>query len=226
MPARARQHAAVAFDVDGVIIDSYWEFFHAMANTLYPKYRKERLSPGEFSEIFMTGMYSGLERLFSITPCKREEFFSKFDEELRDPYRKCKLFPGMEEVLVNLAKVYKPIYLITSNFGEVVASVLDTSSKLRKVKFNVLGADAQLPGIDSTNKVEKIKYAHMSSKCERFYYVGDTLGDMRDAVKANVTPIGVKWGWHGETCLRLDGNVTIAHTPEELARFTKKDLIG
>ena len=51
---------------------------------------------------------------------------------------------------------------------------------------------------------------------EAFWFVGDTAGDMREALIAGATPCGVGWGWHSPDRLLEAGAVAVAGTPAEL----------
>jgi phosphoglycolate phosphatase len=53
----------------------------------------------------------------------------------------------------------------------------------------------------------------------RYFYVGDTRGDMLEGAQAGATPLGAGWGWHGAAPLAEAGAAYVAATPAALLAF-------
>jgi phosphoglycolate phosphatase len=58
----------------------------------------------------------------------------------------------------------------------------------------------------------------------RYFYVGDTRGDMLEGAQAGATPLGAGWGWHDAAELRAAGAAYVAATPAALLAFLVDDV--
>ncbi|MDX9981106.1 MAG: HAD family hydrolase, partial [Lentisphaeria bacterium] len=101
----------------------------------------------------------------------------------------------------------------TSNLTPVVSAYFERHG---------IGGVREVVGSDKeASKQIKIRQAAARWPDRQPVYVGDTLGDMREAREAGALPVGVAWGWHDQPRLRLGNPSRIVQTPAELA-----ELIG
>ena len=121
-------------------------------------------------------------------------------------------FPGVPELLSGLAPHFD-VVVITSNTAGVVRDFMAREQLAGRVS-DVLGVEVD------ASKVRKIaavmaRYPDQA----RYFYVGDTRGDMLEGVEAGATPLGAGWGWQGAAALEEAGAAYVAATPAELLAF-------
>jgi len=196
------------FDYDGVIVDSL-EIFMEKVITACKKHGSNQVNTKEdFLNLFDDNLYVNLiERGISkeTIPKLIEDFLIGLKEQ-----RKIKLFNGIEEMLQKLSKGNK-IIIITSNLTNVV----EDSLKLKNIDCfeEVIGADKE------TSKVKKIETIKSKYKCNEYFYIGDTKGDIIEGKKADIKTIAITWGWHNEDKLKEESPDYIISTPDELVNL-------
>jgi phosphoglycolate phosphatase len=121
-------------------------------------------------------------------------------------------FPGAKELLSRLAARFE-IVIVTSNAGHVVRGFLAQEGLAGHVA-DVLGAEAD---VSKVRKIGGVMARHPGQS--RFFYVGDTRGDMQEGAHAGATPVGAAWGWHGADALAAAGAAFVAGTPAELLTY-------
>jgi phosphoglycolate phosphatase len=79
----------------------------------------------------------------------------------------------------------------------------------------VLGSDANL------NKKKKILHvmARFGTDAGHTYYVGDTMGDIKEGKMAGVKTVAVTWGWHTREQLAAVGPDYLIDQPEDLLKI-------
>ncbi len=125
-------------------------------------------------------------------------------------------FPLMPEVLRELAEA-RYLVIVSSNTADVVEAFL---------RRHLIRGVAEIAGAEvGRSKVDKIGalVARFPGQ-ERYWFVGDTAGDMREARLAGVTPLGVKWGWHDPEVLEEAGAECIADSPADLLAIVAPEL--
>ncbi len=193
-----------------MIADSL-EIFMKKVITACKKHGSSQITTKEdFLNLFDDNLYASLiERGISkeTIPKLIEDFQIGLEEQ-----RKIKLFNGIKEMLIKLAKNNKVI-IITSN----VTKVVEESLKLKNIDCfeEVIGADKE------TSKVKKIEAVKFKYKNNEYFYIGDTKGDIIEGRKAGIKTIAVTWGWHGEKKLKEEKPDFIVHSPQELLELFK-----
>ena len=103
------------------------------------------------------------------------------------------------------------LVIISSNSLAAIKKII---SKYRFDQYfeEVLGADFMF------SKIDKIKYAleKWNFSVDDTYFIGDTLGDMKEAKMAGVKTVGVTWGWHPRERLEKAEADFLLDTPDEL----------
>ena len=122
-------------------------------------------------------------------------------------------FPGVPEALAALAATHR-IAIVTSNTEAVVGNWLAV--------HGVTGV-AEIAGPETAaSKVEKIRMlAARHPRQATLWFVGDTTGDMREALEAGAVPLGVAWGWHEPGQLLAAGAARVARTPAEIVTIVQ-----
>ena len=196
------------FDYDGVIVDSS-EIFMEKVITVCKKHGSNEVNTKEdFLNLFNGNLYENLiQRGISkeIIPKVISDFKIGLKEQM-----KIKLFDGIKEMLEKLSKNNK-IVIITSN----VTNVVEESLRLKNIDYfeEVVGADKE------TSKVKKIEAIKSKFKGNKYFYIGDTKGDIIEGRKASVKTIAVTWGWHSEDKLKKENPDFIVHSPIELVKL-------
>lgn len=198
----------IMFDYDGVIVDSFNQFCRITGETLTSHGYSQiadcdsliRMLDGNWFESLAA---HGVPRGVMDALDDAYEARVQTDEFLLYP------FPDMPEVLERLSR-RNSIVIITSSRGPAVR---------RFLTHHDVGGVTEIFGADhDTSKIRKIaearsRHAGPDDKC---WYVGDTAGDMVEALQAGATPIGVSWGWQDPERLLAAGASRLAREPRDL----------
>jgi len=207
-----RDHDAVLFDLDGVLLDSRAAFVQCINAAL----QENGLAPREADDLYR---YLGppLHQAFAELTDDRSVALACV-ESYRRHYsevgpRATVVFPGMRELLAEL-HVHTPLAVATAK-AQAVAEPLLEALGLRASFTAVLG-----PGLDAEDesKEETIAraLAHFAPDAQAVM-VGDRWYDIA-AARANAIPaIGVLWGIGSEKELSDAGADALLETPAELA---------
>lgn len=141
-------------------------------------------------------------------PLGKMKWMSKrFKPRMEDVYQRINPFPGIVEV-INGCSESVPVYIITGNRAGTVAEFCSRHG-IKGIR-EIVGSDIE------RSKVKSIKRIRKLHRDRSPYYIGDTLGDMREAGKARVKRIGAAWGWHGSERLSRGKPEYIVENPEAL----------
>ncbi len=196
----------ILFDFDGVIADSYSINFE-INKIIDPK----SITKEDFQNLFNGNINDdGLKSLsYSQEEIKKinEDFFAKYTPQME----KVRIFPGMKEVVEELAKNYT-LLIISSTIINPIRDFLKRN-KILSYFDDIVGnnfADA--------NKTERIKmvlkrYGVEAKDC---IFITDTLGDMREAAIYGIPSVGVAWGFQTKENLAKGNPYQIAEKPEDL----------
>lgn len=201
----------VMFDYDGVIVDSLEAFCTAMAGAFAAIGRPELATRDQLLAFLDVNWFEGLAAA-GVTMPQSEHIEVAFSEALSH-YDDLRPFPGMPEALASLAERHL-LSIITSCRAPVARGFL-AAHGITAVS-EVIGCDTERSKI---LRIERMIAAY--GRHRRYWYVGDTTGDMREGRAAGVTTVGAAWGWHGAERLAAAAPDYIVTTPRELA-----ELIG
>lgn len=195
------------FDFDGVIADSLDYFFTAFRDACIHNGYEQIREQNEFLDLFDTNLYRGMEAV-GIRRGSIQSILDRMNVLLESSPQRVGFFDGIGDMLSTL-RATLPLYIITSNSAVQVSSLL-TAGGLTLPR-EILGSEV------SRSKVEKIRMIMDRHPEHQYYYVGDTLGDMIEALEAGARPLGVSWGWHPpEKLAASDKQVRIARDPQHL----------
>ena len=121
-----------------------------------------------------------------------------------------KPFEGLLPVLANLEKDHI-LAVVSSNGYRTIREMLDRFGFAPYFR-EILGADFRF------SKKEKIAYAleKYGIPKESAFYIGDTVGDIREAREAGVRSVAVTWGWHSRERLTAADPDFLVDRPGEL----------
>ena len=202
----------LVFDFDGVIADSLEILMKNFINACQKNNVNQIGSKEKFLKLFEKNFYGSLVDL-GVNKEKIPKILGDLNTNLLNEQNKPKLFYGVENMLKRLSKNNK-IIIVTSNVTQPIEDFL--KSKNIDCFEEVIGADKE------TSKVKKIEAIKSKFKGNKYFYIGDTKGDIIEGKKAGVKTIAVTWGWHSEDKLKEENPDFIVHNPQELVNLLEK----
>jgi phosphoglycolate phosphatase len=198
------------FDFDGVLVDSLDVYEKTVADCL--KAINQPLTRGreEFLELFDGNFYESL----AAKGVNMDKFVTaSMDILSKVDYGQMKPFDAMRPVLQELKK-NNCLIVISSNDTPTITEAL------RLYNFNgifqeILGSDFMF------SKKEKILYAakKYNTALNEIYYIGDTIGDMKEGKQAGIKTVGVTWGWHSKEKMVASNPDCLFDNPQELLQL-------
>ncbi len=204
------------FDYDGVVVDSLEihsaTFIEACRHVGMPGVTTLE----EVLALYDGNVYDGLAALGG-TQEQAQEVVRRLRAAMAVALPALRPFPLMAQVMNELAE-FRSLAIVSSNATATIQKFLRRND-INGV-FEVAGMEA------GTSKTEKIAtLMERFPDQETYWYVGDTAGDMREALLAGATPLGVAWGWHSPEVLTEAGAAKIAQTPFHLLRIVAPDAV-
>ena len=206
----------LVFDVDGTIVDSQALIVEAQGRAfaacgLAAPTRERSLSIVGLSliEAFtaLVGPSGPVERL-------AEEYKLAFQELRRDPVWEEPLFPGLEDLIAELARREDVVLGIATGKSRRGVSYLVERHGWDGVFATIQTADDAPSKPDPGMLLRAM--AETGIAPERATMLGDTTFDMAMARAAGVRPIGLSWGYHPVAALREAGADRIIDRIDEL----------
>lgn len=193
----------VLFDFDGVIADSFKPAFD-IHKLICPHLTEE-----EYRKRFEGNINDWQDPIDVHTPeCRRDiDFFTEYVPRMRNEVR---VIPGIKEALAELTEHYTLI-IVSSTTTSPIQEFLESHALTDHFDW-VMGNDVH------TSKVEKIKmvFAKYKVSASDCIFITDTLGDMHEATKMEVSSIGVTWGFHSPETLAEGNPYNIVNQPADL----------
>lgn len=182
------------FDFDGVIVDTL-PVVLKVYNLLLKKYKiSKQFSSKQFCNLYINNFFEGLGDVVMDKKVMNkilDERASEYIERIDD----FELFIGVSDSLRLLASRGKVI-IISSNWTNFINKFL-LNKKIDCVS-EVWGGDR------NKSKVKKIIYQKKKNINAKIYYIGDTVGDIKEGKSAGVITVGVTWGFHSVELLKLE----------------------
>jgi len=198
------------FDFDGVVVDSL-ELYEDAVNRCLREIGKEPFSDrGEFLDVFEDNFYEGIRRR-GVDVAAFMKASAALAPEL--DYSRVKPIPELGSVLEKIRE-RDTIAIVSSNSNYAIRRILSINSYDRYFD-DILGHEFTL------SKTEKIRRAAelMKKEPSETFYVGDTVGDIKEAKKAGVRTVAVTWGWHRAERLRTAEPDFIIDRPADLLKI-------
>ena len=176
----------ILFDFDGVIADSFEVFFKAFTEVCTEMGFKHLNSKEALLRLFDGNLLRQLWKA-GFPFWRIKGLVRRFEPRIAAENMKIQPFPGMPELLCELAAVH-PVYIISSNASAHVAAFC--------ARFAIEGIRDMIGSDRETSKVKKIRSVSRRHPGHVPYYIGDTKGDMIEGNAARATTVAVAWGWH------------------------------
>jgi phosphoglycolate phosphatase len=198
------------FDFDGVLVDSLDVYEKTVTLCLEKINQPLKRGRQEFLELFDGNFYESLAQ----KGVNLGKFMSASVDILsKVNYSEIKPFTAMHPVLTKLRE-NNLLLVISSN------DTVSINEALKLYNFDgifqeILGSDFML------SKKEKILYVIKKYQVmpEDIYYIGDTIGDIKEGKQAGVKTIGVTWGWHNKIKMASSNPDYLFDDPQDLLRL-------
>ncbi len=195
------------FDFDGVIVDSL-DVYERRVRLCLEKMDSDIVqSRADFLALFEDNFYEAIEK-------KGVDVRAFMNESkalpIEDDYEHMIPFAPMLPVLDRL-KIDHILVVISSNISNIIYDIL-TKYRYDALFQDVLGTESGFSKLDKIRKAMKI----FQSSEEETYYIGDTVGDMKEARLAGVKTVAVTWGWHDKDRFEKVNPDYLIETPEGL----------
>ena len=213
------KYKAIIFDLDGTLLNSLTDIADSV-NIVLEKYNFPIHSINDYKLFIGNGIEKLIER--ALPDNISNDDFEKYLTEIKSIYEKnqinkTKAYDGILEMLKTLNKKSVSINILSNKPIDFTKMVVNHF--LKEIKFdNVLGARKNIPKKPNPQAVlEIIKNLKLNKK--EVLYVGDTGTDMKTAKNAELTSIGVLWGFRDEKELKENGANYIINSPSEILKF-------
>ena len=204
----------IAFDYDGVIVDSLDQ------NLLVARQACQHLGLKSFPtlddiEQLENMSFEDLGRQIKVPENRLKDFTSFVFRQLAQDTNTLFIFEGISDLLLQLGKQHT-LVVVTTNMHEVVERFLNKHG-LEKCFVRIMGGEWQ------GSKHEKIIRVAQQLNFEKHwvYLVGDTISDIREARLAGINSIAVTWGYQSRKKLLEKSPDYIAETPQDILDIFK-----
>lgn len=206
---------ALIFDLDGTLLDSLADIGGAV-NEVLGEYGYPQHSQDDYRR--MVGQ--GVEHL--VRSALPESAHGRLDEMVaayRDRYARrmtlnTRPYPGIEALLDALTARGVPMAVLSNKRDDFTVGLVSTVLgrwSFRDVRGERVGVPRKPNPTAAFQIAEKLRVP--PARC---LFIGDTAIDMKTAVAAGMTGIGVTWGFRGEPELRQGGARDVVHRPEQI----------
>ncbi|WP_066164748.1 HAD family hydrolase [Aliarcobacter cryaerophilus] len=210
----------VIFDLDGTLLDSIEDIASSMNKVLeslqLPTHKIEDYKHfvGGGVDILVENALSNQSKEIKDEVIKR--FKIEYDGKL---HSKTLPYDGIYELLDELKKLDINLAVLSNKPHEFTVSYVNHFFKNYNFK-EIHGQKKDIPKKpDPKAALDIVKC--LNSSCENTYFIGDTKIDMQTAKNANMTAIGVLWGFRDEKELRDFGADFIVSNPLEILKIIK-----
>ena len=210
----------VIFDLDGTLLDSIEDIASSMNKVLeslqLPTHKIEdyKYFVGGGVDILVENALSNQSKEIKDEVTKR--FKVEYDGKL---HSKTLPYDGIYELLDELKKLDINLAVLSNKPHEFTVSYVNHFFKNYNFK-EIHGQKKDVPKKpDPKAALDIVKC--LDSSCENTYFIGDTKIDMQTAKSANMTAIGVLWGFRDEKELRDFGADFIVSNPLEILKIIK-----
>ena len=210
----------VIFDLDGTLLDSIEDIASSMNKVLeslqLPTHKIEDYKHfvGGGVDILVENALNNQSKEIKDEVIKR--FKIEYDGKL---HSKTLPYDGIYELLDELKKLDINLAVLSNKPHEFTVSYVNHFFKNYNFK-EIHGQKKDVPKKpDPKAALDIVKC--LDSSCENTYFIGDTNIEMQTAKSANMTAIGVLWGFRDEKELRDFGADFIVSNPLEILKIIK-----
>jgi phosphoglycolate phosphatase len=206
---------AVLFDLDGTLADTLADLANATNWAL-----RQLGCPTHPLESYRRMVGDGARQLCArALPSDRQELLDEAVRLMRSRYAEhwhdeTRLYPGIAEVVAALARRGHKLAVLSNKPDDFTRQIV--AHFFPANPFHIVRG--QRPGVplkpDPTAALEIAR--HLDVPARDWLYLGDTNTDMRTAVAAGMTPVGVLWGYRDREELAQNGARALVEQPEQV----------
>lgn len=214
-------YTTVIFDLDGTLLNTI-EDLSDSTNYVLSTHGLPKRSQKEVTSFVGNGVRLLIERAVPTGTSKEttdavfKEFQSYYREHMKD---KTRPYAEIIELLEELKKRQIKTAIVSNKFDAAV-------KQLKEDYFDGLITEAigESPTVPKKPAPDSVFTAlkQLGSSLDSCLYVGDSDVDILTAKNANVTSVGVTWGFRSRECLQLAGANHIIDHPLELLNLLKE----
>ncbi|NUM25862.1 MAG: HAD family hydrolase [Candidatus Buchananbacteria bacterium] len=193
----------ILFDFDGVIVDSF-EAAYSIVEELELGFDRDY-----YRKMFLGNIYDSVDDHHKDSNNKvtdQDEWFNLYTKKLLT----LPVIPGMVEALTALGQRYA-LVVVSSSITSPIHSYLELHN-IHHLFDKVYGADVHRSKVEKMNMV-LTEYGVTGPDC---LFVTDTVGDLREAAKANIAAVAVTWGFHPKEYFADQVYQTMVEHPDDL----------
>jgi len=199
----------IIFDFDGTIADTMSLTF-SVYNAIAPAFGCKQVTGAE-CELLRMRRPQEFFRDFGMTIWKIPRFAMSMRSEIGKRISEIGLFPGMPEILIQLARDGYRLGIISSNAEATIRTVLEKHHLATLFDFiwsgkNVFGKEHVIKKCLRQKKITK----HSAM------YIGDETRDVEAVKKTGIAMIAVTWGYSARELLTQVNPDALVDTPEAL----------
>jgi phosphoglycolate phosphatase len=183
-------------------------------NRIHDKYSLPRAESAEdIRSLFKRNVY---EELLSrgIAQDKMNDFFLELQMTTLKEEDKMEPYDGVIDALRELTKKGFRMSIISSNHSSVIHSFLN-KYHIDNLFEHIVGGEKER---DKVAKIKKLVREFGADKSKTFY-IGDTVGDMKEGKHAGVKTVAVCWGYHDKKDLAACKPDFLLEKVKELGTF-------
>lgn len=197
----------ILFDYDGTIVDTFKAYAKLFVMTS-KKFGLKKMNAEDFRDMYDDNFLNSLMKA-GVSDRELVDFISDMKAHMSG-YELIKPFRGIKKVIEALSKD-NDIFVITSNLTKVIEDSI--------IHFKIRGIREVIGGDKEVSKVKKIDSLKKRYPSHKLFYIGDTVGDVKEAKQANIISIAVTWGYHSRKRLEKTKTDYVVDKPEELLKI-------
>ncbi|MGE5655371.1 MAG: HAD-IA family hydrolase [Actinomycetota bacterium] len=204
----------IIFDFDGTLADTLNAVL-SITNRLSEEFGYSPATQQELAQIRELNSWEIVQRS-GISVFKLPFLVGKVRAELKNEIQEVSLFPGIQEMLIELKNQGYNLGIVTSNSQENVLALMEKNG-LQGI-FNFIYSGTTLFG---KHKILKTIMKQEAVTSGEVVYVGDETRDIDAAKQAAVKVIAVGWGFNAKAALAEHHPDYLIERPEELIEILK-----
>lgn len=209
---RAGGYDPILFDLDGTVIDSVAlireSHRHAVREVLGANFPDERLVANVGRPL--------IDQMRAFSPDHADELLRVYREwNHAHTAGLLRAYDGIDRLLAELRASGRTLGIITSKSHPTVDLAFDVLPMRHHFSVVVAAEDTELHKPDPAPI--RLALERLAADPGGACYVGDAPFDIRAALAAGITPIGVTWGFFGEEVLRGAGATIVVSSTDSLA---------
>jgi len=201
----------IAFDFDGVLVDSMQHNMH-ITNIVCREFGSQRDVTEDDLQNIARMSFDDIAELIGVPRKNFKPCLVEIDKLILETYDSLFPFSGILDALKELSKTNVSLIIVTHNTQCVVNAFLK--------KYNIKEYFSLVMGAETKGE-KAAKLAAAAGKFnispEEIIMIGDSAGDITSAIKVKAIPVGVAWGFQKSEKLIGAGAVKILQTPQEIA---------